>query len=78
MKDSKGIVKPYNEWAKEIGEEIADASGNYVSNVSIAVSAPSYETLMVDNEADLVKALAEGWAEPYHYTPGKWVLRKPK
>lgn len=78
MKDTKGIVKPFDVWAKEVGTAIYDVSGNAVSNVSFAVPAPSYETLIVDNEVDLVKAYGEGWSEPYHLKEGKWVLRKPK
>lgn len=78
VKDPKGIVKPYHIWAKDVATAISEASGNDVSNLSIAVSPPDYETLIVDSEEDLKKAYAENWSEPYQYEEGKWILRKPK
>ncbi|MDD2665612.1 MAG: hypothetical protein PHD13_02375 [Methanocellales archaeon] len=78
MKDSKGITKPYDVWAKDVATVISEASENDVSNLSIAVSPPDYETLMVDSEADLKKAYADNWSEPYQYKNGKWILRRLK
>ena len=85
VKDQRG-VQPIDVWAKRLASDISNESGSDIGTVSVASApagstppaAPSYETLKVDNEEDLEKAYAEGWRDPVQYTPGKWMLKRPK
>jgi hypothetical protein len=85
VEDQRG-VQPIDVWAKRLASEISNVSGSNIGTVSVPSApagstppaAPSYETLKVDNEEDLEKAYAEGWRDPVQYTPGKWMLRRPK
>ena len=85
VKDQRG-VQPIDVWAKRLASDISNESGSNIGTVSVTSAtagstppaAPSYETLKVDNEEDLEKAYAEGWHDPVQYTPGKWMLKRPK
>ncbi len=79
VKDPKGIVQPIETWAKQVSVQIKEVSGGaMVNTVSVLNPSLPYETLRVESEEDLARALEEGWTEPYQYISGKWILRRPR
>ena len=84
VSDPSHIVKPYEGWAKEAGQAIANASGSYVENLSIlapsgtVLGSGDYDTITVDNEYDLNRAYADGYIYDQFIPPNTYILKRPK